>query len=305
MGLLDGKSVIITGSGRGIGAGCAQGAARQGANVVVNDVDEEPVRETVAAIAAEGGSAIPCVADVTSWSDVERLVQTCLDEFGAIDGLVNNAAISNTATIEHFDPEAAQEVVSINVLGPMYCTAQVVPHMLARGSGSIVNVTSGAHMGIPTLGIYGATKGAVASMTYTWALELADTGVRVNALSPFGATRMMDPELSEEERQQMLARLPPPENNSPVVEFLLSDRAAGVNGQIVRKDFDEISLYTHPALLLPSVERRDWTAEAVAEVFDHELADRLIPCGVQGMEHLPVPVSSGYWARLAAEEPST
>lgn len=300
MGILDGKAVVITGSGRGIGAACAKGIARRGASVVVNDVDRAEAEETAAAIVAEGGKAVACVADISKWEEAGRLIETCLEIFGKIDGLVNNAALFHQARIDAFDPAAARALVEVNVLGTLHCTGHAVKPMLQRGSGSIVNVVSGAHMGMPTMGIYGATKGASASMIYTWAMELAGSGVRVNGLSPFGATRMgmppkdqpLDPALAK-----MVAQLQPPEANAPVVEYLLSDLSAGVNGQLVRIDKGELQLYTHPALLVPPLVRDQWTAETIAEAFEREFKDRLIPCGVLGMEHPPVALRSGYWNR--------
>jgi NAD(P)-dependent dehydrogenase (short-subunit alcohol dehydrogenase family) len=299
MALLEGKAVVITGSGRGIGAACARGAARRGAAVVVNDIDAEPANETVAAIKAEGGKAIACVADITQWDEAGRLIQSCIDAFGKIDGLVNNAALFHAARVDAFDPKAARALVDVNVIGPLYTTGHAVKPMLAQKSGSIVNVVSGAHMGMETMGIYGATKGAVASMVYTWAIELAGTGVRVNGLSPFGATRMMMPEgaVDDEERRRRHAQMPPPEQNSPVVEYLLSDLSADVNGQLVRIDKEEVYLYTHPALLVPPAMRSQWSAEALAEAFDTEFKGRQIACGVMGMEDVPVPLQSGFWKR--------
>jgi NAD(P)-dependent dehydrogenase (short-subunit alcohol dehydrogenase family) len=303
MRLLQGKAIVITGSGRGIGAACAKGCARQGAAVVVNDIDPVDANDTAAAIAADGGKVIVCIADVSQWEQAERLIDTCISTFGKIDGLVNNAALYHAARIDAFDPIAARSLLEANVLGPLYCTGSAVKPMLAQGSGSIINVVSGAHMGIVNLGIYGATKGAVASMVYTWALELAGSGVRVNALSPFGATRIAFPDRRApipDEMAKRLALLPPPEANSPVVEFLLSDLAKDVNGQLVRIDKGELQLYTHPALLLPSVKRDEWTAESVAQTFEHEFKDRQVPCGVRGMTDLPVELQSGYWKRANA-----
>jgi NAD(P)-dependent dehydrogenase (short-subunit alcohol dehydrogenase family) len=303
MKMLEGKAIVITGSGRGIGAACAKGCARRGAAVVINDIDPVDANDTAAAIVAEGGTAIACVADVSKWEDAGRLIDTCISTFGRIDGLVNNAALYHAARIEAYDPVAAQSLVEANVLGPLHCTGRAVKPMLAQKSGSIINVVSGAHMGIVNLGIYGATKGAVASMVYTWALELAGSGVRVNALSPFGATRIALPDRRgpiPEAMAKQLALLPPPEANSPVVEFLLSDLARNVNGQLVRIDRGELQLYTHPALLLPAVTRSDWTAELVAQAFENEFKDRQLPCGVRGMQHLPVDLQSGYWKRAKA-----
>ena len=288
MGLLNGKAVIITGSGRGIGAGCAKGAARQGAAVVVNDVNPAAVDETVEAIRAQGGTAIGCIADVSNWDDAERLVRTCIESFGKIDGLVNNAGLAYIGGIAELDPGAARSLVDVNVIGTLFCTARAVKPMLAQGHGSIVNVISGAHMGLPRLSVYAATKGAVASMVYSWAIELKDSGVRVNALSPVAGGTGMSP--ADPLNQ-------PPEANSPVVEYLLSDLSTQVNGQLIRIDKEEMHLYVHPALLIPPAVHPHWTAEAIADAFANEFKDRQVACGVMGIESLPVSVQTNYWKR--------
>jgi NAD(P)-dependent dehydrogenase (short-subunit alcohol dehydrogenase family) len=300
MGILEGKAVIITGSGRGIGAACAIGAAMQGASVVVNDVDADVAEESAAAIRDAGGTAIACPADITDWAAAGRLIAACIDGFGRIDGLVNNAGAYHMSKAWDFDPVAARTLVEVNVLGTMHCAGHAVKAMVAQGSGSIVNVVSGAHMGIDSLGIYGATKGAVASMVYCWAVDLAGTGVRINGLSPFGATRMA--EATSAYRRSIgatdrRASFQPAEANSPLVEYLLSDRAEGISGQLVRIDSGEIQLYTHPALLLPPLRRESWTAGQIADAFDAELRERLVPCGVLGMEQGPVPLTSGFWSK--------
>ena len=306
--MLKGKAVVITGAGRGIGAACARGAGRQGALVVVNDIDEEEAAATAHAIVAEGGTAIACAGDVSNWDDAGRLVETCLAAFGKIDGLVNNAALYHIGGVEALDPAISRALVEVNVLGPIHCTGHAVKPMLAQGSGSIVNVVSGAHMGMRGMSIYGATKGAVASMVYTWALELEGSGVRVNALSPFGATDILENSARQLEKRYGVeakamghptssVQIQPPEANSPVVEYLLSDAAAGINGQLIRIDSGELQLYTHPALLLPSVRRDSWDASAVAQAFTDDLAHRQVKCGVLGMETLPVALNSGHWKR--------
>lgn len=284
MGLLSGKAVVITGSGRGIGAACARGVARRGAAVVINDVDPTLAAQTVAAIEAEGGRAVACVADITDWGAAEEPVTACIAAFGRIDGLVNNAGLAHVTRLADFTPAEARALIEVNVLGSLHCAAHAVKPMLAQGSGSIVNVISGAHMGLPGLGTYAASKGAAASMVYCWALELAGTGVRANALSPIasGTGMAADDPLGQ-----------PPEANSAIVEFLLSDRAAQVNGQMVRIDGDQIHLYVHPSLLLPPAVNARWTAETVAQAFDTDFKDRLVPCGVKGIESLPVDIHTG------------
>lgn len=297
--ILKDKAVVITGSGKGIGAACAHGAARQGASVVINDVDDS-AEETARAITADGGRAVACVADVSDWRDAGRLIQQCISSFGRIDGLVNNAALYYLETLEQFQPERARRMVEVNVMGALYCTGHAVEPMVRQGSGAIVNVVSGAHMGMPRMGVYGATKGAVASMVYTWALELAGSGVRVNALSPFGRTTiggLTDKDLEDPDIARRYAEIQPPEANSPVLEYLLSDRASAVSGQLVRIDKGELHLYTHPALLVPPVYRESWTAEEVAAAFENELAGQMVPCGVMGMTGLPVELQSGFWKR--------
>jgi len=314
--MLQGKAVIITGAGRGIGAACAQGVARQGASVVVNDLDEAAAEQTVSAIREAGGTAVSCIADISDWDDAGRIIETCIEAFGSLHGLVNNAALYHIGKLETFDHKVARALVEVNVLGSMYCIGHAAKVMLAQGSGSIVNLVSGAHMGMPSMGIYGATKGAVASMVYTWAMELEGTGVRINALSPFGMTNIVDnsnrylrqrfgEDVQDSVTPALKVEIAPPDANSPVIEFLLSDEAAGVNGQLLRMDKGELQLYTHPALLLPSVSREHWDARTVAEVFAADLAHRQVPCGVLGMEHMPVPLTSGHWQRAAQAETSS
>jgi len=303
MGMLEGKAIVITGSGQGIGEACIKAAARQGASVVVNDIDAGACERVAGEIRDAGGSAIACPADITDWAEAGRLIDACVTAFGRIDGLVNNAGLFRVGSFLDFDPSAARALVSVNVIGTMHCAARAAQVMAAQGSGSIVNVTSGAHMGIADMSIYAATKGAVASMTYSLALEFNGTGVRVNALSPFGATQMTrESGLYFGRTDDPHKGVQAPEANAPVVEFLLSDRAEGVTGQILRIDGGDFQLYTHPALLLPPVHRDGWTGEEIADAFDEHWRERMVPCGVWGMESGPVPSTSGYWSKKDKEK---
>jgi short-subunit dehydrogenase len=159
--------------------------------------------------------------------------------------------------------------------------------MKRQGSGSIVNVTSGAQTGMPSMTAYGATKAAVAAMTYTWALEAAQTGVRINAISPLAATQMAA--YGEEYRRRTGETsapriIPPPEVNAPAICFLLSDVARQVNGQVLRIQGSRLSLMTHPAVCLPVYEADPWTVEKIAALFDSDLRSSLMPLGVAGVK---------------------
>lgn len=220
--LLSGKAVIVTGAGRGLGAAFAQHAASCGANVVVDDVDLAEAETVAEAIRAAGGSAIACGLSVAEADNARALASLCMEQFGRIDGLINNAAVFYIRSIWDEDAADVQRLVGINLMGAMHCAAAVSPYMREARSGSIVNVASSAAFGLAGRGAYGATKAALLSLTYTWALELEGDGIRVNALGPRAATRM---NMRTEETVEQVA---------PVATYLLSDLSSDVNGQCIR-----------------------------------------------------------------------
>lgn len=285
-GWLAGKAIVITGAGRGLGEAYARLAVAEGASVVVNDVDGE----AVARVAAELG-AIADDSDVATWEGAGRLIDTCRRAFGRIDGLVNNAGVFRMADPREQDPAEFREVLEVNLLGTAYCGLHAIRAMLAQPhGGSVVNVTSGSYAGSPAMAAYGASKGGVASLTYCWAADLADTSVRVNAVSPNAHTRMAEAYeryLGARARGQNIGK--PPATNAPAVIFLLSDAAAGITGQIVRVDGDELALMASPQLAGPPVRMREWTVEAVASAFAEELAARRQPVGLR---RLAAPVAN-------------
>jgi NAD(P)-dependent dehydrogenase (short-subunit alcohol dehydrogenase family) len=282
---LHGKSVVVTGAGRGIGAAYARAAADEGARVVVNDIDGDVAEQVAADIRDRGGTALAKVADLRRWAEAADLIEFCVSEFGTIDGLVNNAGLFDMAMPGEVTESQLNELLAVNVAGVVACSMPAIRHMRRRGGGSIVNVTSGAHMGIAHMAAYAATKGAVASLTYTWSLELAASGVRVNAISPLARTRMADTTAAFLATNG-LGRIhteatPAPEANAPVAVFLLSDASAHITGQIVRIEGSDLALVAHPAILDPVLSADGlWTPDGVARAFEESLGRHLVPVGM-------------------------
>jgi NAD(P)-dependent dehydrogenase (short-subunit alcohol dehydrogenase family) len=265
-GVLAGKAVVVTGAGRGLGEAYARLAAAEGASVVVNDVDA-----AAASAVADSIGALADDSDIATWAGAGHLVDVCRRTYGRVDGLVNNAGLFRLADPREQDPDEFRRVVEVNLLGTAYCGLHAIRAMLAQGSGSVVNVTSGSQAGTAALAAYGASKGGVASLTWCWAADLAGTGVRVNAVSPNAHTRMAEAferHLGDRARGQNVGKSPA--SNAPAVIHLLSDAAAGVSGQVVRIDGDELSLVAPPRQAA-SVRMSRWTVAEVADAFAGDL----------------------------------
>jgi NAD(P)-dependent dehydrogenase (short-subunit alcohol dehydrogenase family) len=277
--LLDDKAIVITGAGSGLGAAYARHAGSLGAEVLVNDIDERAAEATAADIRMTGGDAIALAGDVSSWEFAGSLIEQCLNTFGRIDGLVNNAGILRHGRITEMAEADFRAMLNVNTVGAAACAAHAIPAMLAAGRpASIVNVASGSIAGDIALGGYGASKAAVAALTFSWAMELKDTNVRVNAVSPLAHTAMAQSNMGylaqqSANREIAYTTLPAAEINAPVIAFLLSDGAIGINGQIVRIAGQELSFVTHPMIAEP-VLKGDWTDDKVAEAFRKVLAAR-------------------------------
>jgi NAD(P)-dependent dehydrogenase (short-subunit alcohol dehydrogenase family) len=209
------------------------------------------------------------VASVGSVADpgyARSLISLCCSRFGTLDGLVNNAAVGYHAPPwEDDDAERTRALVETNVLGPLHCGTAAAKIMCAQGSGVIVNVTSGSMVGQRRAAAYSASKGAVASMTYSWAGDLAERGVRVNAVSPIAWTRLMaaDPHGNPAAH--------PPERVAPLVTYLLSDLSAGITGQVLRLADGHLHAVRQPAVIRPVRYRETWTVEEIAAAVDGEL----------------------------------
>jgi 3alpha(or 20beta)-hydroxysteroid dehydrogenase len=243
MGRLDGRVALITGaaSPRGQGAAEARLFAAEGARVVLADVQDDVGQATAASI---GDAARYLHLDVTSDTSWHEVVETVCSAFGGIDVLVNNAGVWDAGTLEDLTPDAYRRVIEINQVGVFLGMREVSSHMRARGSGSIVNISSnaGLRVNLPNLAggkalAYVASKWAVRGMTRSAALELAPFGVRVNAIFPGPVdTAMIGGGHAAIAAGLPLRRLATPDEIAQVALFLASDQSAYVNGAELAAD---------------------------------------------------------------------
>ncbi len=238
---LKGKKALITGASRGIGKAAALLLAQAGCDVVVNYNHNEDQASQVASDAEKFQvRARALQADVSKKKDVERMIEQAVTEFGGIDILVNNAGIWKYAPIEQMTEEQLRETMGLNVEGVFHAITSVLPHMIRRGSGNIINVSSTAgQRGEPFHSHYAASKGAVISLTKSLAAELAPHNIRVNCVAPgWVDTDMSHASLVGEEREEILGKIPlgragTAEEIAGCILFLASDLSSYVNGEIL------------------------------------------------------------------------
>jgi len=183
-----GKTVLVTGAGRGLGETIAEEFAKEGANLVVVDIDEATANATRQKVADLGAEAIAVAADVSVRSDAEKMVSEASEAFGQLDIAVNNAGIEHTPTpFSELTDETFDKVVGVNYRGLWLSMQAEISAMLIAGSGVIVNITSvAAHVGTPMMSIYGSSKHAAIGLTKSAALEYCQQGIRINSVSPGG-----------------------------------------------------------------------------------------------------------------------
>jgi NAD(P)-dependent dehydrogenase (short-subunit alcohol dehydrogenase family) len=279
VGILDGKAVVVTGAGRGLGEAYAIHAAYAGAKLVVNDIDGELAERTAEHIRGYGGQAVASAHNVADETEANAIIDTCVDTYGRIDGLVNNAGVNYEASPWDDDAKRMRALFEVNVYGVFHCGVAAIEAMRTAGTtGSIVNIASGALLGQRKLAAYSASKGAVASLTYSWALDTDDLGIRVNAVCPVAHTRMVW------ESERSLRASPPdqtPGKVAPLVMFLLSDHSAGITGQVVRCNGRELHIVGQPYLKQPILTRDNWDTGSVEQAFNEVFQAHLEPFGLE------------------------
>lgn len=252
MGILDGKVVIVTGAGRGIGRGEALECARQGAAVVVAEFDGQVGQEVVEEIAAAGGQAVLATGDVSDTAVADGLVDTAVQRFGALDALVNNAGVLRDRTLVKMSDDEWDTVIRVHLRGHFAPTRAACQYWRESGRpGRIVHTSSTSGiLGNFGQANYGAAKAGIAALSTITAMEMARHGVTSNAIAPSAITRMTEnllpPEVQLARKQASEAGqfdFFGPENIAPLVAFLCSDAAAHISGKVFGVQGDSVELF--------------------------------------------------------------
>ena len=300
MELLKNKVAIVTGGGRGIGRGHSLHLAKSGASVLVNDIDSEEAEKVVNEILDEGGVAKTSSQDISSREGCSLLIDECVTEFGNIDILVNNAGILRDKSLLKMTDEDFDSVWNIHVKGTFWSSQLAALRMKESGKGgSIINTTSGAHFGNFGQTNYAAAKGAIASMTYTWAIELAKYGIRVNAIGPTGSTRMSATFASSKNTNHDNLPFIDPTSNGPLIAYLCSDLAKKISGQIFGCGGERLALMVQPHYGKTLKKDEGWSIQDIDGVMEKEFIHEFKNLGMLG---IPYPFHEGVFPPGVAED---
>ena len=292
---LEGKVAIVTGSGRGIGAGVAKLLAAEGAKVVVNDIgasldgvglDETPAARVVAEIGEEGGDAVVSYDSVSEYAAGERIVQTALDNFGRLDIVVTPAGILRDRMIFNMSEEEWDAVIAVHLKGTFNVVRPASILFRQQQSGRIITFSSVSGLfGSSGQANYGAAKDGIAGFTRVVAKDLAKYGVTANSISPGANTRMTESVPDATRAMRRKGQMQPPEgiltrdpgDVAPMVAWLASDAAQGVTGQVFHCAGNTVGLMSTPATIKSMNKDGRWSVDEIATVFPstlgHELAN--------------------------------
>ncbi|NUP16428.1 MAG: glucose 1-dehydrogenase [Streptomyces sp.] len=243
---LDGRSVIVTGAGSGIGRAAALAFAAEGARVVVADLNAEGAQGVAKEIEQAGGAAVAVVGDLSEQAVADQVVETAVERFGGVDVLVNNAGIMDrmSALADVTDAEW-ERVIRVNLTAPFLLTRAALPHMLEAGKGAIVNTASEAGLrGSAAGAAYTASKHGVVGLTKSLAVMYRKQGIRANAIAPGGTQTGIVVDAAQDTHGPAalgphfvnIGRLAQPEEQAAAIVFLASDAASNINGVILPVD---------------------------------------------------------------------
>lgn len=288
MTILSGKVAIVTGAGGGIGRGHALHLAAAGAAVMINDIDPASAMAVAEEIRGAGGRAGVSSDDIGTREGAEALIGVCAERYGGVDIMVNNAGNLRDRTFLKMTEDEFDAVWRVHVKGTFHCAQIAARRMVEQGrGGAIINTTSAAHFGSFGQTNYAAAKGAIASMTYTWALELARHGIRVNAISPLGMSKMS---ATTRPGEGVLAVQPDPTLNGPMIVFLASDEADYVSGQVFGTGGDRLALLSQPHYGKTLIRTEGWDLDSIRRHFKGQLKGAF---GALGMLGQPYPFHDG------------
>jgi NAD(P)-dependent dehydrogenase (short-subunit alcohol dehydrogenase family) len=277
-GMVEGKVMVVTGAGGGIGRDVALALAAEGAKVVVNDIgtstsgegsDAAPAQRVVREIAAARGAAVANTDSVADAVSASRIVQCALDHYGRIDGVVNNAGILRDRFFHKMSDAEWDAVVKVHLYGSFHVSRAAANHFKEQGSGAYVHMTSTSGL-VGNFGQanYSAAKLGIVGLSKSIALDMLKFSVRSNCIAPFAWSRMIGSiPVDSPEQQARIDKIKQmvPAKIAPLVVYLLSDAAASVNAQVFAVRNNEIFLMSQPRPLR-SVQRSDgWTPQQIAE----------------------------------------
>ncbi len=276
-GMVEGKVVVVTGAGGGIGRDIALAMARQGAKVVVNDIgasvsgegnDAGPAQSVVNEIKALGGEAAANTDSVSDATSASRIIQTALDSFGRIDVVVNNAGILRDRFFHKMSLDEWDAVIKVHLYGAYYVSRAAANHFKEQQSGNYIHMTSTSGL-IGNLGQanYAAAKLGVAALSKSIALDMQKFNVRSNCIAPFAWSRMIDSiptDTPEEQARVERIKQMTPAKIAPLVVCLASDEASYANGQIFAVRNNEIFLISQPRPVRSVHRSEGWSPETVA-----------------------------------------
>ena len=276
-GMLKDKVVVVTGAGGGIGRELALSLAAQGASVVVNDIgvsvtgeglDSGPAQKVTEEIRAQGGKAVANTDSVSDWDSAHQIIQTAIDAFGRIDGVMNNAGILRDRFFFNMSSEEWRTVIDVHLNGSFNVARAAAPHFKSQGSGSYLHMTSTSGL-IGNFGQanYSAAKAAITALSKSIALDMAKFSVRSNCISPFAFSRMVGSiPVETADQKERVERLKFMESKkiAPLATYLMSDAAKDVSGQIFAVRANEIFTMSQSRPLRSVHQESGWSPETIS-----------------------------------------